>query len=89
VEDHFPDETMKRRQIDLEFQMVEVERMRVEDERLRLTPRSEPDACGSRFQLKEAVRFVPRLSEQEPEYFSLTLRVLLSYMCGPRINGSY
>ncbi|XP_063586255.1 uncharacterized protein LOC134763618 [Penaeus indicus] len=69
VEDNFPDATMKRRQIDLEFQKVEVEKLRAENERMRLVQRSEHDSCDSRFQLKEAVRFVPRFSEQEPEYF--------------------
>ena len=69
MEDHFPFETLKRRQLELEFERVQVEKLKAENDRLRLEQGSNNVAPPNTFHVKEAIRFVPTFSEKDPEHF--------------------
>ena len=60
-------ETMSQSQIDLEREKIAVERIKAENERMRLTHNMAEDI--THFKLQQAIKFVPKFNEEEPDWF--------------------
>ena len=65
-----PSNLIALRQIELEEKKLEVERMRADNERIRLSRSPTPVECEpDYFKIDKALKFVPKFNEKDPEEF--------------------